>query len=151
MARKLEWLNPNKAKIETGHKTFDRQCEAVMQGQLIGTCQYSMCIRPVNEVECNGHRFDKGALRAYDLKPFHPLPFPTHRCLDTITYPVILYKFRHWGKKIDYDRHQEIVDGYIITTYKGGKHKLLHRFAWRAAGERILDWVLPYLVDEEKR
>ena len=147
--KKLEWINGNKARIETGHKTFDRQCESVMCGQLLGTCQFSWCIRPVDEVECNGRHFDRGHLRQFDLKGFGNLPYPTHRCLDAITVPVILYKFRHWGKLIGRNLHQEVVDGYVITTY-GEEHRVLHTFAYRAKGYQIIDWVLPYISDQKE-
>src|SRR5512146_1100851 len=114
MARKLEWINPNKARIDTGHKDLDQQCETVSQGQVIGTCQLVYCIWPVDEVECNGHTFPKGHLRQADLNWFDSVPYRVRNFIDKIEHPVILYEFRHWGRRLahDHEQHKKIVDGY---------------------------------------
>lgn len=117
--KKVEWRTPNRMKIDTGHKTFDRQCDCLMTGNVIGNTQYSNFIRPYNETECNGFTNPKGYLQEFDLKHFTSCPryviaFVKEAALDK---SVILYEIRHWIKEPGKE-HRKYVHGYIVTDGK---------------------------------
>ena len=44
--REKEWVNGNKMKIETGHKTFDRQTNIISTGNIIANTLWGFFIRP---------------------------------------------------------------------------------------------------------
>lgn len=112
-----EWLNPNHMKIETGCKTFDRQCTCISTGNQIGNCVYSNYIRPSTETVCNNTTFDKGHLQNYDLQwmnkdaPQHLVDY-----IKKMDVSCILFQFHHRN-----NGHM-IIDGWILTD---DKHNLV--------------------------
>lgn len=109
----LEWENPNKPRIETGHKAFDKFCNYLGTGNVFSDGQTGACIRPKNETECNGHTFPEGALRDFDLRAFQNLQMPawvkSQVLRDTETEPANLSAIFHCkGDKT-------VVHGYILT------------------------------------
>lgn len=137
----LEWENPNKAKIETGHKGFDKFCNCLGTGNIYSDGQAGACIRPKTETECNGRTFPEGALRDFDLAPFRKsLRMPgwvEQKILkDTETEPANLSALFHFrGDHL-------VVHGFILTKNAAGNHKLL----WKTAtgptrkSQDVLDW-----------
>lgn len=121
--KKAEWLNLNRMKIETGHKTFDRQANCVGTGNRIANTQFSSHIRPRSCVECNGMQFPLGHLRDYDFNWWtNPrLPLYVRKYVESVTKTkaVWLYQFHHWLKD------KRIVHGYIVTDHDDG---LLRKF-----------------------
>jgi len=117
--KKIKWLNPNKMKFESKHKTFNKQCTCISTGNQIGDVVLSSYVRPFNETECNGRINEKGHLQNYDLnwilKDFAYYVKDWIR-KNVIKESIIAYEFHH------YDNHRKIVDGYVITD---NKHKLL--------------------------
>jgi hypothetical protein len=143
--KKIEWRDPNHMKIETGHKTFDRQADLISTGNVIGHVQYSSYIRPYNETECNGLKFEKGHLRAFDLQWWIKTLRTPERVLNyvlsaTTDKSVILYQFHHHGRL-----GRTIVDGHVVTT---ADHKLLASFrSDTPKSGAILKAVLPYITE----
>jgi len=107
--KKIEWLNRNRMKIETGCKTFDRQCTCITTGNQIGNCVISSYIRPSTELECNGFISPKGHLQNFDFSGFKDLPNEVEKWIREYDKKCILYKFRHFSNG------HSIVDGWIIT------------------------------------
>ena len=111
--KKAEWINHNRMKIETGHKTYDRQANCIGLGNRIANTQLSFHIRPYSKTECNGTQFPLGHLRNYDfnwwVRP--PLPEFIREYVKSVTETVgvYFYQFHHWqnGKRI--------IHGYIVT------------------------------------
>ena len=102
--------------INTGWKEFDKQTVSIFTGQCIYTTQYSMCIRPWKETECNGRTNPEGHLLDFDLKPFKPYNIPD-RILQVLTdktreKSVILYMFYIHNK---YGRIEPFF--WVITDY----------------------------------
>ena len=95
------WDNPNKMHFDSPHITFNKQCKLITTGNQIGNVIYSNCVRPFNEVECNGFTNPPGYLQNYDIEEVRKL---THGNGG------IVYNFHHWSgsKRID--------DGIILTT-----------------------------------
>ena len=46
--KEKQWLNGNKMKINTGHKTFDKQTTYITEGNVLAATQYGSHIRPYN-------------------------------------------------------------------------------------------------------
>lgn len=115
--KRPEFRTPNRVAINTGHKTFDQQCDCLTTGNVVSNTQYSSYVRAVSNTECNGCNFKPGHLRAFDLKLFAKLPshvrywYEEHPNIETI-----LYEFRHFRKG------KKIVHGYVITDTQ---HNLL--------------------------
>ena len=141
--KKLTWIHGNKALIETGHKTFDRQCECLSTGNVMGTCQKSWFIRPRSELECNGRVNAPGHLQDFDLGSFKNLPGHIGDYIKAQSKTVILYELRHWVKK-PYSERQKVVHAYIVTDYD---HKLLRVFNVNRSAKSyaIAEWCKDYI------
>lgn len=118
--KKIKWLNPNKMKFDSLHKTFNNQCTCISTGNQIGDVVISSYVRAFNETECNGRINEKGHLQNFDLNEGMLANF-AHYVKDwirkyVINESVIAYEFHH------YNRNNKIIDGYVITDTK---HKLL--------------------------
>jgi hypothetical protein len=107
----VTWRNHNHMDINTGHKTFDRQCTCISTGNQIGNCVISFYIRSYSNTECNNHFFEPGHLRNTDIGHFKNLPIFAKDYLDIHKEEeFILYHFFH------YQKHTKISDGYVITN-----------------------------------
>lgn len=62
--------------IDSGWKEFDRQTCCISTGQVITNTQYSMCIRPWKQTECNGFTNPEGHLLDFDIGPFRKYSIP---------------------------------------------------------------------------
>lgn len=113
--KKIEWKNPNKMMMESGHKTFDRQTNYIGTGNVFSNTQTGLFIRGYNETECNGFTFQKGELQKSDLKGWYGMPQQVHKALSkhATDESVILYKFFHQD-----GQGELIVHGYVMTTNK---------------------------------
>ena len=83
--------------VNSGWKAFDRQTNCISTGNVYANTQYSGCIRPWKETECNGRQNPEGHLTEFDLKPFRNLRIPKR--IENIlkdknrTESMILYMF----------------------------------------------------------
>jgi hypothetical protein len=146
--KKLEWIHRNKAKIETGHKTYDRQCVALMTGNVVGPGQHSSYIRPVSQTRCNEMDFPVGNLRAYDLQAFPGLPPAVLKYLEGCKSQVILYKFSHFTHNPSCSwRRIEIVHGYVVTLTSNEDHRFLRSFVTGPTNKswQVIDWCKDYI------
>lgn len=141
--KKIEWINPNKMKFESYHKTFNKQCRCIMAGNQIGDVVFSSHVRPYNEIKCNGFTNPKGHLQEYDLNwLLKGLPHYVKEWIREYakTKSVIGYHFfyRNSLRKIDI--------GYAVTT---PDHKLLRK--WYAIdnykSENALDEAVKYIAN----
>ncbi len=121
----ITWDNPNKQHFESAHKTFNRQVDCIMKGNVIGKTQISWYIRSYNELECNGRINEPGHLQNYDLDMFKRAGYhiPTQilnkiRELGT-NQKFILYNFHHWNDD------KRISDGWVLTTADYGNETLI--------------------------
>jgi hypothetical protein len=137
----VEYQNPNKIKVTTGHKTFDRFCNYLGTGNVVSDGQWGSFIRPETETECNGMVWKPGELRDFDLKPYREsLRMPAHidrRVLAaTETEDAILSAIFH------YNGDKRIVHGYILTKNSSGNHKLLWAISTGRSyrSQHVLDW-----------
>lgn len=122
--KQKEWINPNKMKFESLHKTFNRQCRCISTGNQIGDVVYSNYIRPYNRtVNPVRQTVAPGHLQNYDLTKNLVGIVPTViadrvRCLGKDKM-LILYQLHHWkGEK-------QIVDGWVLTTGHDDGYRLL--------------------------
>jgi len=65
--KKIEWINGNKMKFESPHKTFNNYVTCISAGNVIGGGQTSGFVRGYEETECNGFENPKGHLQEWDL------------------------------------------------------------------------------------
>lgn len=83
--------------VDTGWKEFDKQTNAICAGQGIANTQFSLCIRPWKEKECNGFTNPEGHLMDFDMEFFKKYRIPD-RLKQILTNherekSVILYMF----------------------------------------------------------
>lgn len=127
--KKIEWINGNKMKIATGHRTFDRQTNIISTGNIIANTETGFYLRPSQETECNGQSFSPGHLQNYDLQSFSHLPDHIRKEVKALTdqyHGAILYKFFHYYKPREYYQYSrrvyreygetQYIHGYILTT-----------------------------------
>ena len=112
--KETKWVNPNKMKFESGHKTFDNQTNLITTGNINANTVMGKFIRPATEIECFGRTSAVGYLRDHDLQSFSHLNTPPNvmnRILElTETETRILYAFFHYDK-----RYKPILHGLVIT------------------------------------
>ena len=77
MKEKIWTKDGMKQIINSGWKEFDEQTNTIFPGQCVASTQYSMCIRPWKEKECNGYVNPEGHLLDFDLKPFRKYRIPS--------------------------------------------------------------------------
>jgi len=143
--RKVEWLNPNKMKIDSGHKGWDNAVQALTTGNVIDDGYHSSYIRPYNlTIMPAGDPCAPGRLRSFDLQAFPDMPAHVRKFVEsqTIDNLVIVYEFRH------FDSGRKIVHGYLIT----GPHpdyREIERFytgpTWKSRG--VVDTATEYLTN----
>lgn len=148
----LTYRTPNRADIHTGHSTFDRQCDGMTTGNVIGNTQFSFYIRHASQLECNGYTTVPGHLRDYDLEHFKDLPRHVRDAVLSYTTDItaILYEIRHWVGSKRQDTRRKIVHGYILTLGYDGGYQLIHRFFTRHTEKSyaILRECILYLTNE---
>lgn len=91
--------------INSGWKLFDNQTNCITSGQCVANTQFSMCIRPWKETECNGFQNPEGHLLDFDLKPFR-----TYRIPKSIKQILT-----------DKEREQSVILYMFYTTSKEGR------------------------------
>lgn len=107
--------------IDSGWKEFDRQTNCITRGNAFCSTQYSCCVRPWDEVECNGMTFKLGELMNADLKAFSRLQMP-HSIREILTDrnrcdKVWAYVFFTMNKSKNIEPF-----GWVVTNYN---HSLL--------------------------
>jgi hypothetical protein len=143
--KKVEFRNPNKMLMQSGHRTFDAKADIVTTGNVISNAQHSSYIRAFNETECNGHTFRPGHLQKFDFDLFPGLPQHVREGVKRHSQDksIILYEFRHFVSS------EMIVHGYLITT---PQRQLLERFriGMTFKSELVLDECEKYVVDSKQ-
>jgi len=149
----VRWRNSNHMQIDTGHKTFDQQCESLGTGNVYGTCQKSSYIRAYDETKCNGFTSPPGQLRSFDLKQFKDIPFWVCKEVEELTKSEggILYEIRHWGKRVNHsDYKRKFIHGYILTHRGDYANSYGHIRTWMIRHDRksyrIMEVVREYIV-----
>lgn len=75
--KEAKWSrNGMKMLIDSGWKEFDRQTNCIATGNGISNTQFSMCVRPWKETECNGFIFPEGHLLNFDMDYFRNFRVP---------------------------------------------------------------------------
>ena len=124
--KKIEWLNSNKMKMESGNKTFDKQCLVISKGNVIAPTQLSFEVRPGNEIKNGSLTFEPNHLQNFDLKSLFS-DWSWYRSqiaeLSNEKNGVYVYQFFHYSKK-------GRVDNCLLVTDKNHKviKKVLKRF-----------------------
>lgn len=115
MPKKIEWINGNKMRFESKHKTFNRQTNIISTGNIIANTEYGGFIRAHNEViNPVGEKREPGFLQDFDLRPFKEslgISYPIEKKVKEYLKEKagILYCFFH------YSRGKRIIDGYVLT------------------------------------
>lgn len=145
MKKKLTWIHGNKARIETGCKTFDRFCTCISTGNVIGDGQSSGYIRSFNETECNGRQWEPGQLRKFDLDAFQQLPRHVRAYVEGLEQACILYCF--WHEKDE----RLTIHGYVVTTAKYNDERHLRTFVTGPTykSHLVMEWVRDYICEPE--
>jgi hypothetical protein len=143
--RKVEWLNPNKMKIDSGHKTWDNAVQALMTGNVIDDGYHGSYIRPFNlTVMPAGGPCEPGRLRNFDLQAFPNMPRAVRSFVESVTLDdnVIVYEFHHYA-----DGHKT-THGYLVTT-TGPEYHELRRFYTGPTGKSngVVDTATEYLTN----
>ena len=144
--KKIEWINGNKMKFSSLHKTFNKQADCISTGNVIGDVQLSSFIRPYTKTECNGFTNEKGHLQDFDLQMFIEYNVPRYIIEEVRTFTkkvsAIFYVFKH------YNRGQRIIDGCVLTTPDYKRYKLIKKWYCQhnAKSMSALDETIKYIT-----
>lgn len=146
--KKIEWKNPNKMVIDTGLKSFDRQCRCVSYGNVISNTQVSLYVRSARVTECNGRQYPEGALMKYDLGKFVGMPPYLRHRVETLLAGdrphVIVYKFFYWNS-----RSEATVVGWVVTEgHELNYRHLLTAGACTGKAQAALEEIRKYVTNE---
>ena len=121
MRKKLEWIHGDKMLMESGHKTFDSQCQLVCTGNVVSACQISSYIRCWNDegkclIDYDTNKRSPGYLFNWDCDHFPDLPGWLRKRLEYFAQEtdesMILYKFQHFND------NSKIIHGWVLTDSK---------------------------------
>lgn len=141
--REKTWVNPNKMLVQTGNKTFDRQCDVVSHGNVVSRCQMSSYIRPTRCAFPSGEPAKDGQMRDFDLKHFKGLPHGVQyvvRLHADNGVETILYEFRHWRGE------HKVVHGYVLTEAKTNAVLSVMPSRYPKSSD-VLTHVIPYIAN----
>ena len=124
--KEIQWLNPNKMKMESGNKTFDSQCLIISKGNTIAPTQLSFIVRPKHDtLNAVNERCPQSHLQNFDLKSL----FSEWSCyrstiseLSNQNHGVYVYQFFHFSGK-------SRIDNCLLITDK--KHKVIKKVTKR--------------------
>lgn len=153
--KRIEWENPNKMKIDTGHKTFDAQTDLISDGNIIAGTMVGFYVRPYEETKCYGDPHPKGHLREFDLDGFKTrmgkqlIPNHVLRFIRTVSMirGVAVYVFFHWYES-SWGGTRRMIHGVIVTTNDYEDPLLLKKFVTGPTHKswQIMDAVRPYVA-----
>jgi len=138
--KQIEWKNPNKMEISTGHKTFDRQTNILSPGNIIANTLTGLHIRAYNDD--GGRNLRPGELQDYDLRLFYALPYRAREIIrehlrNRSGWLYELYSYCN--------ERRRIIHGYILTDYV---HNLIRTFITGPTSKSrlVIEGTLPYLA-----
>jgi len=145
--KEKEWIHPNKMRFESEHKTFNQQVKCISRGNVISDTQLSGCIRPFNEVECNGYTFPPGHLQEHDLywlNKYLPWRLKEWIRIHGKDKEFIAYTFFY------HHNDKRIFIGYVITSTAEENYKVLAKEYERSNWKTIsaLDECIKYIAEE---
>lgn len=124
MSELYKWSkNGMKMLIDSGFKEFDKQTNLITSGNCISDTQYSNYIRPYNETECNGNKFNEGHLFNYDLQAFSINNY-MKEYIKSLNEQICLYEFRI------YRNHKKDIIGWLIER-KNGEVKIFVDYKYK--------------------
>ena len=148
MPKKTEWINGNKMRFESKHKTFNRQTNIISTGNIIANTEYGSFIRAHNNVmNPVGEKREPGFLQDFDLRPFKESLWLSYRIEKKVKEYLkkrygILYCFFHYGPK-------RIIDGFVLTD---DDHNFIEHWSvnyhWRA--ENAVWEAIKYIANGSK-
>lgn len=149
MRKEPVWRDGNHMVFESAHKTFNRKVGAIIDGQVIGNCQTSYCIRPYNETECNGREYPPGNLRNCDFDWFKDVPNHVREYVESVTQNegVVLYHFFHY-----YTDKQHVTrkfsHGWVVVRGYRETSTLLRSFVTGRGfkSHSVIAEAIPYLI-----
>jgi len=132
---KPEWLDPNKMRVETGHKSFDTQCRAVLRGQQVGDCVVSWILTRTDNWR--------------DLSLFFLPPDQAQRLRDALNQ-ACAHRSQALVYQLFYRRgDRRSVVGWIGTDPLDDRLLFVRTAGGRQSQRRVLDWVAPYVSHGE--
>ncbi len=145
--KQKEWRTPNRMKFESLHKTFNREADLIMTGNVSSRVQLSTHVRAYNDTECNDHKFEPGHLRNFDLNAFSTWLRANpgvRKAVEEYTKDksAWLYAFYHTnGRKV-------VIHGFVLTTYD---NKLVRKFYTNPSykSHSVIDEATKYITDDE--
>lgn len=144
--KKIEWDNPNKMKIDTGHKTFDKQTNIISTGNIIANTMIGNYIRAYNDVTM-GYKDpqEKGHLQNWDLDKFDYVPSGWRERMqyESPDQKFILYEIFHYQTSTLRYTH-----GMILTTDKH-EHVKTYCGTMRPKSYEIMFTVRDYLCNNQ--
>ena len=142
--------------LTTGCKLFDKQHQALITGNIVSNTCLGQYIRPRQELKCNGHTWEPGALQHADLKAFNQLDRcgSLRRHIEKSPHFVhdggICYVLMHWLRECG--RHRAVVHGALITDRHFKRIATLSARDLGVNGSpksmQIMQAATPFLTDE---
>lgn len=144
MKKPIFWITPNHMLMDSGYKTFDRQCRAILTGQQIGDVVTSAYVRSYDDTECNGHTFKPGHLQNFDLDfvGAEAMPLDLRNQVSALATKgdLLLYKFFHVVAS------HTVIDGYVAT--KNGHCVLKSVIGKRRTSALVINEAARYISDD---
>jgi len=142
--KKIEWINPNKMRMESGNKTFDKQCLVISKGNTIAPTQLSFEVRAKYDIlNAVNERCPESHLQNFDLKSLF-LEWSWYRSqiaeLSNEYKGVYVYQFFHFSGK-------KRIDNCLLITDK--KHKIIKKVISRFNPKTVMifDEILKYFEE----
>lgn len=137
-----EWINGNKMKFESLHKTFNNKVDCISQGNVMGNVQLSGYVRSFNETKCNGFTSEKGHLQEYDLGwLLKGLPGYVKNYIRKIAIDKMVCAYHFF-----YYQNRERIDiGYVITDYTNNLLRAFYVGGYKR--EDALNEAIKYIIN----
>lgn len=138
---KPEIINPNKMRIETSNKSFDRYCKWLSPCAVLSQGHVALWVRPRAVTTCNGQVFEVGHLFEFDMKSFRDLPHSYRQALARMPEDVLLHELFH------YRGERKVVHGWVVVS-KAGKVVAKWNNTGKPKSQVVLDYAAKCVAEE---
>lgn len=130
--KKIEWLNDDRMKIDTGHKAFDLQTNIISTGNIIANTLHGWHVRAHWDVEVGFGQPPRkpGELQLFDLGWFDHMPTRVKRWVRELAeeQSVWVYHLFHYNSGGRARSPRKISHGWVVTRNREGTESIDHAY-----------------------